>query len=103
KNGKKRSDTHAQELSYGARQLLRFAADQDLRALFDAIRWQKKAIALRPGKGQDHHTLARLLYRIGFYDQAEAEQKLAIELSASSPPYHQQMLGELKQLQSRAW
>lgn len=102
KNRKQYQEEQARNLNYGARQLLGFGKD-NLDALFDAIRWQQKAIALRPERGQYHHTLAQLLYHVGFYAEAEAEQQKAIELYKPQKHYYKQMREVLKQMQARSW
>lgn len=101
-NRKRYVENHARSLSYGARQLLYFGRN-DRDALFDAIRWQQRALALRPERGQYHHTLAQLLYRVGFYAEAETEQQQAIELYKPQKHYYKQMRDILKQMQARSW
>lgn len=93
-------EDQSRNLSYGAQQLLVFAKN-NTEALFDAIRWQKKAIDQRPGVAQYHATLAQLLYQVGFYAQAEAEQQQAIMLSRSNKRRHQEMQTVLKQIRAR--
>ncbi len=102
KHRKRYQEEQAVALSFGARQLLDFGKNNP-KALFDAISWQQRAIAFRPGHGQYHHTLAQLLYHVGLYAQAEAEQRQAIALSKSNKVRYQQMRESLKQLQSRSW
>ncbi|MNP61995.1 hypothetical protein D3C76_1572340 [compost metagenome] len=93
-------EDQSRNLSYGAQQLLVFAKNNP-EALFDAIRWQKKAIDQRPGVAQYHATLAQLLYQVGFYAQAEAEQQQAITLARSNKRRHQEMQTVLKQIRAR--
>ena len=93
---------HAYALSFGARQLLDFGKNNP-DALFDAIRWQQQAIVLDPGKGQFHHTLAQLLYHVGFYAEAEAQQRQAMRLYKSDKPRYLEMRDALKQLQAHSW
>lgn len=90
----------ARNLNYGAQQILAFAWNSP-DALFDAIRWQTKAIDLKPDIAQYHHTLALLLYRVSFYAQAEAEQEKAISLSKLNKGRHKEMQAVLKQIRSR--
>lgn len=94
-------EDQARALSFGARQLLDFGIGNS-EALFDAIRWQKKAIELRPGRGQYHHTQAQLLYHVGLYVEAEAEQRKAISLSKSDKRRNRQMREALKLMQARS-
>ncbi|MFU1857278.1 hypothetical protein ACK8HY_09695 [Sphingobacterium sp. NGMCC 1.201703] len=93
-------EDQSRNLSYGAQQLLVFAKNNP-EALFDAIRWQKKAIDQRPGVAQYHATLAQLLYQVGFYAQAEAEQQQAVTLARSNKRRHQEMQTVLKQIRAR--
>lgn len=95
-------EDQARHLSYGARQLLAFGRSNP-DALFDAIRWQQKAIVQNSGQGQYHHTLAQLLYCVGFYAEAEVEQQRAITLFKSNKARHKQMRDALKQMQARLW
>ncbi len=93
-------DDQARNLHYGAQQILVFARNNP-DVLFDAIRWQTKVIELKPDVAQYHYTLALLLYRIGFYAQAETEQQKAIVLSKSNKEYHKEMQTALKQMKSK--
>lgn len=86
----------AQSLSYGARQLLVYAEDNS-DALFDALRWQKKAIEQSPRKGQYHHTLALLLYKLGFYAEAKAELERAKEFYKPNPIRYEETKRLLKE------
>lgn len=95
-------EDQARSLSFGARQLLSFGRNNP-DALFDAIRWQRKAIAQYPGRGQYHHTLAQLFYRVGFYAEAEVEQQRAIACYKYNKQRHKQMRDALKQMQARLW
>lgn len=101
KNSNRYNVQRALNLSYGARQLLDFGRDNP-EVLFDAIRWQQKAILLRPGRRQYHHTLAELLYCVGFYTEAEAEQQEAVNLSKKDKARHQRMRDVLKQIKDRS-
>jgi len=93
-------DDQARNLNYGAQQILAFAKNNS-EVLFDAIRWQTKAIDLNPDIATYHHTLALLLYQVGFYVEAEAEQQKALALARSNRLYHKEMQSVLKQIQSR--
>ncbi|WP_400260981.1 tetratricopeptide repeat protein [Sphingobacterium sp. SG20118] len=93
-------DEQARNLNYGSEQILNFGK-KNIQALFDAIRWQQKAIAQHPGNGRYHHTLAQLLYHVGFYAQAEFEQQQAIHHHKSNKELYRQMQAVLKQMQSR--
>lgn len=103
KNRKRYRDNHARSLSYGARQLLDFESNNNHEVLFDAIRWQQKAISLSPEHGLYHHTLARLLYRVGFFAEAEAEQQQAIFQYKSDEQQHRRMQEVLQHMQDRSW
>lgn len=100
---KKAHAAHAKNLSYGVQQVLRFVLPHDDRTLYDAIRWQQRAIELQPGRAQDHYALAQLLYRVALYEQAEAEQERAVRLSKSYKPYQQEMQEALRKLRARTW
>lgn len=89
----------AQYLSYGARQILAFAPN-NTDALFDAIRWQQKAIEQEPERGLYHHTLAMLLYKVGFSAQAEAELLRAKALYKPDKIKSREMETLLKQMKS---
>ncbi len=90
---------HAQHLSYGARQILAFSKD-NMDALNDAIRWQTKAIEQSPRNGLYYHTLAMLLYKVGFSAQAEAELLRAKELYKRDKVKYQEIEALLKQMKS---
>lgn len=90
---------HAQHLSYGARQILTFAPN-NTDALYDAIRWQQKAIEQFPGSGLYHHTLAMLLYKVGFSAQAETELLRAKDLYKSNKIKYREIETLLKQMKS---
>ncbi|WP_153846681.1 tetratricopeptide repeat protein [Sphingobacterium paramultivorum] len=92
-------DDLANNLNYGAKQILAFERN-DPSVIFDAIRWQKKTIELKPDVPAFRYTMALLLYRVGFYAQAEAEQQKALELSKPYKLYHKKMQSVLKQIQS---
>lgn len=92
----------AQALSYGARQLLAFAGD-NTDVLYDAVRWQKKAIEQSPRKGQYHHTLALLLYKLGFYAEATAELQRAKELYKPNQIKYAEMKVLLQQMKARTF
>lgn len=94
--------TQVNNLNYGANQLLGFGKN-DPETLFDAIRWMHKSITLIPDRGQSHHILAKLLYQVGFYTEAEAEQQRAVELYKPQKHYYKQMREVLKQMQARSW
>lgn len=102
KNRKRYEETQVRSLNYGANQLVNFGKDNP-DALFDAIRWLQKSITLRPELGQSHYILAKALYRVGFYAEAEAEQQQAIELYKPQKHYYKQMRDILKQMQARSW
>ena len=70
-------------------------------ALFDAIRWQQKAVTLRPDNAWYRHTLALLLYQVGFYAQAEAEQKLAMTYLDNAKASYRKMHDILERMQAR--
>lgn len=89
-------------LNYGANQLLAFGKD-DPEILFDGIRWMHKSVVLLPDRGQSHHILAKLLYQVGFYAEAEAAQRRAVELYRPKKHYHKRMQDVLKQMVSRSW
>ncbi|PRD46491.1 hypothetical protein C5745_15105 [Sphingobacterium haloxyli] len=94
--------TQVDNLNYGANQLLAFGKE-DPEVLFDGIRWMHKSIALLPDRGQSHHILAKLLYQIGFYAEAEAAQQRAVELYKPQKHYYKRMQEILKQMQGRSW
>lgn len=94
--------TRVDNLNYGANQLLAFGKE-DPEVLFDGIRWMHKSIALLPDRGQSHHILAKLLYQIGFYAEAEAAQQRAVELYKPQKHYYKRMQEVLKQMQDRSW
>ncbi len=93
-------DDLANNLNYGAKQILAFERN-DPSVIFDAIRWQKKTIDLKPDVPAFRYTMALLLYRVGFYAQAEEEQQRAVKLSKSNKLYQEKMKAVLKQMQSR--
>lgn len=101
KNRKRYEETQVRSLNYGANQLVKFGNDNP-DVLFDAIRWLKKSITLRPDRGQSHHILAKALYHVGFYAEAETEQQRAVELYKPQKHYHKQMRDVLKQMQDRS-
>lgn len=94
--------TQIENLNYGANCLLDFGVDNP-DVLFDAIRWVRKSIALDPNSGQSRYTLAKVLYRAGFFAEAEAEQQNAVELYKNHQEYHERMKGVLEAMQSRSW
>lgn len=87
----------AQSLSYGARQVLAFDKD-NTDVLYDAVRWQRKALELNPKKAQYHHTLAMLLHKLGFYAEAKAELQQAKELYKPNRIKYEEMKLLLKHL-----
>lgn len=93
-------DDQATNLNYGAQQILAFEKNNQ-EVIFDAIRWQKKTIELKPDVPAFRYTMALLLYRVGFYAQAEEEQQRAVKLSKSNKLYQEKMKAVLKQMQSR--
>ncbi len=93
-------DDLATNLNYGAQQILAFEKNNP-EVIFDAIRWQKKTIDLKPDVPAFRYTMALLLYRVGFYAQAEEEQQRAVKLSKSNKLYQEKMKSVLKQMQSR--
>jgi len=93
-------DDQATNLNYGAQQILAFEKNNP-EVIFDAIRWQKKTIDLKPDVPAFRYTMALLLYRVGFYAQAEEEQQRAVKLSKSNKLYQEKMKAVLKQMQSR--
>lgn len=93
-------DDQATNLNYGAQQILAFEKNNP-EVIFDAIRWQKKTIDLKPDVPAFRYTMALLLYRVGFYAQAEEEQQRAVKLSKSNKLYQEKMKDVLKQMQSR--
>ncbi|APU96371.1 hypothetical protein K2F45_07150 [Sphingobacterium siyangense] len=93
-------DDQATNLNYGAQQILAFEKNNP-EVIFDAIRWQKKTIELKPDVPAFRYTMALLLYRVGFYAQAEEEQQRAVKLSKSNKLYQEKMKAVLKQMQSR--
>ncbi|HAU53459.1 MAG TPA: hypothetical protein DCW66_09770 [Sphingobacterium sp.] len=93
-------DDQATNLNYGAQQILAFEKNNP-EVIFDAIRWQKKTIDLKPDVPAFRYTMALLLYRAGFYAQAEEEQQRAVKLSKSNKLYQEKMKAVLKQMQSR--
>lgn len=93
-------DDQATNLNYGAQQILAFEKNNP-EVIFDAIRWQKKTIELKPDVPAFRYTMALLLYRVGFYAQAEEEQQRAVKLSKSNKLYQEKMKAILKQMQSR--
>ncbi len=104
-NRKRYKERQAQSLNYGANQLLNFIdfkKNDNPDVLFDTIRWLQKSISLRPNRGQSHHILAKALYHVGFYAEAEAEQQRAIELYKPQKHYYKQMRDVLKQMQDRS-
>lgn len=94
-------DDQARNLNYGAQQILAFEKSNP-EVLFDAILWQKKAIDLKPDVAQYRYTMALLLYRVGFYAQAEAEQQKAVALSKANKSHGKKMQTVFKQIQSRS-
>jgi hypothetical protein len=73
--------------------------------ILKAITWSRRAIELNPLSGY-YDTLAHLLYRYGFYAEAEADQKLAIELTKKeninqNPTYITHLKDELEKIQKR--
>src|SRR5690606_41323056 len=88
-------------LNYGANQLLAFGKD-DPAMLFDGIRWMHKSVVLLPDRGQSHHILAKLLYHVGFYAEADAAQRRAVELDRPKKHYHKRMPHVLQHMISRA-
>jgi tetratricopeptide (TPR) repeat protein len=52
--------------------------------LFKALIWSKRAIDLRPTAGY-YDTLAHLMYRLDFYDDALLNQRKAIQMAAEQP------------------
>lgn len=93
-------DDLANNLNYGVKLILAFERN-DPSVIFDAIRWQKKTIDLKPDVPAFRYTMALLLYRVGFYAQAEEEQQRAVKLSKSNKLYQEKMKAVLKQMQSR--
>jgi len=93
-------DEQARNLNYGSEQILAFGKN-NVSALFDAIRWQQKVISMYPSNGRYHHTLAKLLYYVSFYAQAEFEQQQAILHYKSNKELSRQMQVILKQMQNR--
>ena len=93
-------DDQATNLNYGAQQILAFEKNNP-EVIFDAIRWQKKTIELKPDVPAFRYTMALLLYRVGFYAQAEEEQQRAVKLSKSNKLYQEKMKAILKEMQSR--
>ncbi|WP_333626239.1 hypothetical protein [Sphingobacterium siyangense] len=93
-------DDQATNLNYGAQQILAFEKN-NAEVIFDAIRWQKKTIDLKPDVPAFRYTMALLLYRVGFYAQAEEEQQKAVKLAKSNKRYQEKMQAVLKQIQSR--
>lgn len=93
-------DEQARNLNYGSEQILVFGKN-NVNTLFDAIRWQQKAISLYPSSGRYHHTLAKLLYHVGFYAQAEFEQQQAMLHYKSNKELSRQMQVIHKQMQNR--
>ncbi|PRD53743.1 hypothetical protein [Sphingobacterium gobiense] len=89
-------------LNYGANQLLSYGKD-DPETLFDGIRWMRKSIALLPDRGQSHYILAKLLYQVGFYAEAEAAQRRAVELYKPQRHYYKRMQDVWKQMVNRSW
>lgn len=87
----------ARYLSQGARQILAFSGE-NTDALYDAVRWQRKAIEQYPGRGQYHYTLAMLLYKLGFSAQAKTELQRAKELYKLNPVKQREIKVLLKQI-----
>jgi hypothetical protein len=52
--------------------------------LYKALIWSKRAIDLRPTAGY-YDTLAHLMYRLDFYDDAVLNQKKAIDMASAGP------------------
>ncbi|GGH06160.1 hypothetical protein FAZ19_04320 [Sphingobacterium alkalisoli] len=94
--------TQVDQLNYGANQLLSYGKDNP-ETLFDGIRWMHKSVVLLPDRGQSHHILAKLLYQVGFYAEAEAAQRRAVELYRPQKHYYKRMQDVLKQMVSRSW
>lgn len=61
--------------------------------LFRALRWSKRSIELQP-LAANYDTLAHLLYRLGFYTEAESTQQKAVEMAKAEKR-------ELKNLQDQ--
>jgi len=68
----------AQSLSYGAVQIVNTKV-QDPLYLNKGISWSRKAITLEPNLYKAKFALAKLLYRAGFYEEAEKIQYEGIE------------------------
>ena len=100
KHRKRYERDRAQGLDFASRQFLLFGEDHP-QALSDAIRWQQKAIALWPDNPRFRHTLALLLYQVGFYAQAEAEQEQVVDDLEDDSLIHRYMLDVLERLRAR--
>jgi len=71
--------------------------------IIKAITWTRRAIEFKQVSGY-YDTLAHLLYRYGFYAEAESDQKMAIELTKkenSNQTYTAQLKAELVKIQKR--
>lgn len=80
-----------QELNNGAWTIYQ-TGTRNKNYLSHAITWSKRTVDLDPA-AYNNDTLAHLLYRLGFYAEAEARQQRAVELArqekVSSIPYQQ--------------
>ncbi|WP_158827154.1 hypothetical protein [Mucilaginibacter lacusdianchii] len=67
--------------------------------LTKAMLWSKRSIDLSPDVYAFYDTLAHILYRLGFYDEAISRQKKAVELAAHSPTASNQVSNLKKELE----
>lgn len=73
--------------------------------LTKALLWCKRAISLSPNVHAYYDTMAHILYRLNFYDEAILNQTKAIELAKKEthlqPSYFQSLQKELTKMQQR--
>jgi hypothetical protein len=74
--------------------------------LTKALLWCKRAISLSPGVHAYYDTLAHILYRLNFYDEALLNQNKAIDLAKKEtyiqPSYVKLLQNELTKMQQRS-
>ena len=69
--------------------------------LTKAILWSKRYIELNPVAGY-YDTLSHLLYRLGFYSEAESTQQKAVELAKAEKRNVKQMQEKFMKIKSKS-
>lgn len=69
--------------------------------LTKAMLWSKRSVALKPTSAY-YDTLAHILYRLGFYAEAESTQVEAIECAKSEKRDYKNLQAELIKIKTKA-